>query len=700
MGAIDLPKSPNVFHPEKPSAVGSRNSLAQEGRDQQREVNQLLEEETNKVLHHINARLPKEVLDRIDVMGGLKEKLYNYFNQNYQNMFNRFMVTTEDEMVKKVRNFIDKEEMKGLARYTPKEISELLDQVGGADKFNTGEVEKSMVNMFGHLQGHIQRGVNELENLTNALLRQKTDVGAFIRGENAYSVVKCSFKDDNYKPKTVTNVKLSVNILDSELISPIFHYQVTVEYLIKDLISKHLIDQIDKEIEKLKDRLIDAGKEELSDTEIIFERMNRIRDYTDDDSDNPKSKRYSIIGKELMERISNLRAEIDPATFDQLNVRENLKKIVDIENIRNRGYNTAVNSITSILDVSKMGYQYIENLKNARELILREYEDTDTAHLPDERYQLRLQYYDNAQLIEERKAYDVQAKSFETEVAHLWDVLEMMYDDSKFLKRISDFDDLAKIYRRKIRTRIKAKTGEPVYEDIAKVWDEISFVKPAETEVEKMNRTYLYEKDKVKSRIILMGDKLKSMYSYQYPIQRRVVEERLVFLRKEFDRFDYMINPYHIQPGLLLDVDICSIKRKKATLDGMANVLNEFLHGVSKGFQDAAFASFSRRRSTVREDIAQSFSPNEGMPEDGGAPGADYLSMLNTSDSAPAIAEPVSPPISIKAPGKRGPKPKGVVDSGRKAGRPSGKPSAKASSKAPAKRGRPGKGEDGGLRQL
>ena len=84
--------------------------------------------------------------------------------------------------------------------------------------------------------------------------------------------------------------------------------------------------------------------------------------------------------------------------------------------------------------------------------------------------------------------------------------------------------------------------------------------------------------------------------------------ERLSFLDKEFDKFDYMINPYHIQPGLLLDVDICSIKRKKATLDGMANVLNEFLHGVSKGFQDAAFAAFSRRRSTVREDIAQSFS--------------------------------------------------------------------------------------------
>lgn len=662
MGAIDLPKSPNVFHPEKPSAVGSRNSLAQEGRDQQREVNQLLEEETNKVLHHMNARLPREVLERLDVMGGMKEKLYNYFNQNYQNMFNRFMVTTEDEMVKKVRNFIDKEETKSLARYTPKEISELLDQVGGADKFNTGEIEKSVVNMYGHLMGHIQRGMNDLENVTNALLRQKTDVGAFIRGENAYSVVKCSFKDDIYKPKTVSNVKLSVNILDSELISPIFHYQVTVEYLIKDLISKHFIDEIDKEIDKLKDRLIDAGKEELGDTEIIFEKMNRVRDFTDDDAENPKAKRYSIIAKELMDRISNLRAEIDPSTFDQLNVRENLKKIVDIENIRNRGYNTAVNSITSILDVSKMGYQYIENLKNARLLIIREYEDTDTAHLPDERYQIRLQYYDNAQLIEERKAYDVQLQSFETEVQHLWDVLEMKYEDGKFLKRISDFNDLAKIYKGKIRSKIKAKTNDPVYEDIEKVWDEISFVKAAQTDVEKMNRTYLYEKDKIRNKLILMGDKLKAMYSYQYPIERRVMEERLAFLDKEFDKYDYMINPYHIQPGLLLDVDICSIKRKKATLDGMANVLNEFLHGVSKGFQDAAFASFSRRRSTVREDIAQSFSavPPEGQAA---APaGSDYLAMLN-AEPAPALAEPVAEPAPRSTVRKSS---RGVVDAGKK----------------------------------
>jgi hypothetical protein len=645
MGSIDLPKSPMVFHPTKRSAVGSRNSLAQESRDQQAEVDRLMSEEVDKVLNHVSSKLPPEVLERLEVMGGLKEKLYNYFNQNYQNMFNRYIVTSEDEMLKKVRNFIDREEMKVTSRYTPKEISALLDEVGGMDRFNTGEIEKSIVNMYGHLQGHIQRGVNDLENLTNSLLRQKTDVGAFIRGENAYSVVKCAFKDNIYKPKTVSDVKLSVNILDSELISPIFHYQATVEYIIKDLLSKHIMDQIDKEIEQLKDENIEEGREEMSDSEIIFEKMKRVENHTGDDVDDPGSKRYAIMSKKLMDRVEGLRAEIDPEEFDSLNIRENLKKVIDLENIRNRGFNTAINSITSILDTSKMGYQYIENLKNARELIIREYEDTNYRDLPDERYNIQLKYYDNAQLIEERKAYDVQIKSFEVEVQHIWDVLEMVYEDKKLFKRITDYSDLAKLNKNKIKRKIKNRTGDPLYEDIDKVWDEISFIQPAETQVEKMNRTYLLDKDKINKQLTLMKDKLQNMYGYRYPVQRRVMEERLQFLQEEFNKFDYMINPYHIQPGLLLDVDITSIKRKKATLDGMANVLNEFLHGVSKGFQDAAFASFSRRRSTVREDIDQHFS-SDLVPgaEDGSVPdtsekGKGYLDMLNASSEGEEAGE-------------------------------------------------------------
>jgi hypothetical protein len=110
-----------------------------------------------------------------------------------------------------------------------------------------------------------------------------------------------------------------------------------------------------------------------------------------------------------------------------------------------------------------------------------------------------------------------------------------------------------------------------------------------------------------------------------------------------------MINPYHIQPGLLLDVDITSIKRKKATLDSMANVLNEFLHGVSKGFQDAAFASFSRRRSTVRADINQSFSSDTDAGPAAAvstAPAQAYLDLLNSDD---AVTDMAADPGAAKA---------------------------------------------------
>jgi hypothetical protein len=580
--------------------------LAQEGRSQKDEYKQLINEEVENIIQDIQVKLPDEVLEKLDVMGGLKEKLYNYYNQNYQNMFNRYIVTAEDEMVKKVRNFIDKEESKALARYSPKEIAEMLDQIGGADKFNTGEIEKSMVNMYGHLQGHIQRGMNDLENETNALLRQKADVGAFIRGENAYSIVKCAFKDNYTKPKNVSDVKLSVNILDSELISPIFQYQVTVEFLIKDQISKTIMNLIEQEVEKFQDELVDEGKDELSDSEVIFEKIKRVPQFTDDDAEDEGSKRYTFMAKALVEKIEGLRAEIDPKEFDPLNIRENIKKIIDAENIRNRGFNTAVNSLTSILDTSKMGYQYIENLKNARELVVREYEDADINNLPDERYQMRLKYYDQEQLLKERDAYDKQMEAFKVEITQAWDVTVALYEGGKSSMRVSDFDDVARKVRGRIR-RTKQESGEPLYEEIEKTWNEIMRIKAEDTDVERLNQTYSHEKALLKKMLIRAQERVAVTYGHLNPLERVEVDKRIEFLRREFEEFDYLINPYHIQPGLILDVDITSIKRKKFTLNGMANVLNEFLHGVSKGFQDAAFATFKRRRSTVREDLNQSF---------------------------------------------------------------------------------------------
>ena len=639
--AGDLPRSPNVFHPTKPSAVGSRNSLAQEGRVQNEEFERVVQEESDKILSELQTKLPPEVLKELDVMGGLKQKLYNYYNQNYQNMFNRYVVTTEDEMVKKIRGFIDKEETKTLARYTPKEIAEMLDQIGGADKFNTGEIEKSIVNMYGHLQGHVQRGLNDLENETNALLRQKTDVGAFIRGENAYSIIKCAFKDNAYKPKTVTDVKLSINILESELISPIFQYQASVEYIIKDQISKTVMDMLDKEIEVLQDQLVDEGKEELTDTELMFERIKKVPEFTDDDKEDENSRRYAFMAKTLVEKIEGLRAEISKDEFDPQNIRENIKKIIDNENIRNRGFNTAVNNLTSILDTSKMGYQYIENLKNARELIVREYEDTDPSNLPDERYQIMLKFYDNDQLEKLRKNYDDQMDEFHREVLHIWDVAEVVYQGKK-ARGINDFDDLAKKVAPVIKKQIKDVSGEAVYEEQEKNWNEIMKLRVEDTDVERLNQTYVYEKELMLKMLRRTRDKVSTTFGYENPKTRVVMDQRIDFLESSFNEFDYMINPYHVQPGLVLDMDICSIKRKKFTLNSMANVMNEFLNGVSKGFQDAAFASFKRRRSTVREDINQSFAA-EPVATLADSEYAEAIKSKNEVEEAPKGKADVTP---------------------------------------------------------
>jgi len=608
MAFTQFPKSPNKFHPTIPNAVGSRESYAQEGRDKIAEQKLIVNETAEKIAKDIYSKLPEDILVKMDVMGGLKEKLYNYVNQTYVNMFNRYTVTMEDEFLKKVRDFVDKEELRGLARYTPREIVELMDKIAGPDKFHTGEIEKSIINMYGHLHGHIQRGMNDLETETNSILRQKTDIGAFVRGQNAYAILKCIFKDNELRPKYVYDVKLSINILDSELISPMYHYQVTVENLLKDAIQKHIQDLIDRQVQSFNDELVDQGKRELTGSEKMFEKIKRIENFTDDEKDDEKSRRFTILAKKFLDKVEGLRAEIDVEDYDPLNVRENIKFIIDEENVRNRGYNTAINSITSILDTSKLGYQVCNNLKNARVCHIREYEETDTTILPDERYQMRLAFYDQNQLKEEKKEFDKQMDSFTTEIKMLWDVVHGYYESKKRFRALKDFDDLSnRIMAKEWKRAKKERDNDP--DNV--LWNEIGDMYPEDTFVEKNNRTYEYRIVNLKNKLIYLNDLLLKMHGYQNPIERVILDERINFLIKRFNEFTYLVNPHHIQPGLVLDVDITTIKRKQYMLKGMSNVLNEFLFGVSKGFSDAAFATYSRRRSTVREDIDQSFAVAE-----------------------------------------------------------------------------------------
>ena len=610
MARDTITRGPNLIHPEKPSAVGSRNSLNRDNRNEYEESKLLIDEEVDKVLNHIHAKLPPEVLEKLDVMGSVKSKLHNYFNQNFQNMYNRYLTTMEDELSKKVRDLVDKEEYRSLNRYTPREVGEILDKIGGVDKFNTGEVEKSIVNIYGHLQGHIQRGMFELENETNALLRQKSDVGAFVRGENAYAIAKCSFKNNFYKPKNVVDVKLAINILDSELISPIYHYQIPTETIIKDVISKHVHELIEREIEELNSTLIDEGKEELTTTESMFEKIKALDNYLDDDLKNEQAKRYQFVAKRFMDHISGLKAEINPEEYDPLKVRESIQAVIDNENIRNRGFNTAINNLTAVLDTSRMGYQHVENFKNARQAVVREYEDTDVNNLPDERYIVRLSYYDSEQVRSMRNAYDLQMQEIQAEIVKVFDVVNVLSEDHKTRIGKRDYDDVAEHYL------IKKNRGSSIrrwfspeieVEETPKLWNEITFIPPKGTQTEEANRTDLHLIEELRKRIIKSRKTLHEIFGSHHPPERNIVDSRLNFLESKFEEFESMVNPYHVLPGLVLEVDITSVKRKRTTMLSMANVLNEFLYSVSKGFQDTAFAEFSRRRSTVRADITQNF---------------------------------------------------------------------------------------------
>ncbi len=308
-------------------------------------------------------------------------------------------------------------------------------------------------------------------------------------------------------------------------------------------------------------------------------------------------KRYTILAKKFLDKIEGLRAEIDIEEYDPLNIRENIKYIIDEENIRNRGYNTAVNAITSILDTSKLGYQVCDNMKNARICQIREYEELDKTILPDERYAIRLAYYDQNQLREAKKEFDRQMDAFTREILRVWDVVHAHYESKKRFRSLRDFDDLAnRLMSRDWRRNKREEDADPnsvLWNEIGEMYNENSFV-------EKNNRTYEDRIHNLKNKLKYLRELLQKMHGFQNPIERVILDERINFLERRFNEFTYKINPHHIQPGLVLDVDVTTIKRKQYMLKGMANVLNEFLYSVSRGFQDAAFATFKRRRSTVR----------------------------------------------------------------------------------------------------
>ena len=628
----EIEYGPEIIHPEMDSAVGSRNSLARKGRIEYKESSLLIDEEIDRILNHISSKLPPEVLNKVDVMNGVKEKLHNYYNMSFQNMLNRYLTTAEDEMAKKYRDLISMEEHKGLHKYTPRLISSILESIGGIDKFNMGEVDKSVVNIYGHLQGSVQRALYALETETNSILRQKTDVGAFVRGENTYSIAKCSIKDNAEKPTTVSDLKMAINILDSELISSILHLHKNPSILLQTIASGEVMIYLEEEVKKINASLLDEGKLELGDNESILKKIQLLENYVGDDKTSETSTRYQLVAKHILDSVDKVLLETEEQNL--LSVRYNVQKILETEGVRNRGYNTAVNNLTNVLDTSKMSYQNIENSKGARVCRISEYTDKDEEELPDERYTLSLSYYDADQIESMRGAYKKQFTEFQKRFEDALFMIEEKYLEYKTEKKFVDYADI--VADMEITEQKEAKDSsqkdsflsrflkpstpqkEEVEEDTesdfdGSIWNEFVFRKPGEKDNIIPYNKFDADIREIREKLVHMNARLIQIYSRHFPEHRVIIENRLSKLVKDFNWFVSQVNPFQIQPGVCLEIDITSIKRKRTTIMTMANVLNEFLHAVSKGFSDSAFANFQRRRSSVRDDIDRefTFSPEE-----------------------------------------------------------------------------------------
>ncbi|GHV66125.1 hypothetical protein AGMMS49928_00040 [Spirochaetia bacterium] len=538
MGTGDLPNNGEA-----------RKTLSLEFRNQQNEISRLLDEETARLLNRIGEKLPGGLLKKAEAEG-LKTKLRECFNTNYQNLLDRYLTAAGDDQ---------------------------------SDKIRTNRIRADRIRSF--------------------LAHKETE-------DAAWQVIKNAYKDNPGRPKTVTDVKLALHIGDADLIGPAYYYRAVSEYFIRDLIANHITAAVEKTLENKK--FENPGSLEPGD----FEPGN-----------------LSV-------------------NFKDQQVRENINKILDVETIRSKSFDALADSLPESLCGTSLGCQFIENFKNLRELVVREYEDMDERELPDERYQLRLRYYDDARLLEERKSYDVQMKSFEIEVRHAWDVLDIIYQRKKPFFKAVDFQDLAQKEKRDIEKQ-KEKTGEPLYENIEKVWDEFSFVKPAETEAERQNRSYQYEKDNIRQKISFMKNRLGEIDLKIKPAERRALEDRLDLLRRQYDRFDHLVNPYHVEPGLLLDLDITSIKRKKTTLAAVSKALTEFIPAVYKIFHDTAFAAYPQHAAAPEETtvINRKAPPEKAVVEEAKPAAEKAEPAVPAPPAAPVVAAPVPapPPVAVPA---------------------------------------------------
>ena len=490
MGTVDLPKSGKTARPQTRDAYHSRT-----GENRQESLDRIIQEQAGRFLSRLGAKLPADYIPS-------NEKVHNFISLNYRILCGSFPAVHDSAVCAENNSAV-----KNTA------IKMMQESEGGVDRFNTGEIEKSRADSQG--------GAGDLEAYTDNILRHKAGVGSVVDSQKADLVVACVFKDNAKKPKTVTDLRLSINIPETQLIDSESRFVASAAYLTREIICKYLSESIDNS-----EILKTASKEEAV---------------------------------KFLDGLLNGRMEIYPSDHDEY--LQNLDVSDEIEEIRNRGFSDAANMIVSILNAVNLDCQFLENFKDRRELLIREYEDTDDSVLPDERYQIRLRYFSRKRLLEERAVYDRRLKNLSVETLRLWDLLEVIYQDSKSIFKVNDFEDLV----RKNKNRIK---------------DPFDPQKPVEETLAAPNG----EKETVRVLLAKLEERIKSISDSMYPVERHITQERLSLLENEFSYFENCINPYNLKPGLLVDIDLTSIKRKRTTFDSVSAALGRFLDNVSGCF--------------------------------------------------------------------------------------------------------------------
>ena len=535
MGSMELAGSRKKVQGAKQDAADARNGAV--FADGEKMAARIIQDETDTIVRYLGARLSGDAVKALDAKNGLKVKIGGVIEENFREMLALYQAGNAGGR----RGNVLSGDAGSWAAASRNDLAAIAGKIEKTGKFNTGDIEKENAPRW---------GLRDAETKGGGALRQgerQSEGGAFCSGENAGSVVQCVFRDNPLKPKTVTDIRLSFAIPDAGLISPAFQYRAAVEYFVREIIGGRLIENIDRETSNMAE-----GEES------------------------------EVSAKEFLEKITDVQPDFAAAGSPLPG-----GKTAAMEELRGRGFAAAVDSLVAALEGNRLDYQFIEKQMNRREACIREYEDAETETLPDERFQIKMQYMDREQLAEERKAYDAQVKSFITEVQHLWDLVEVIYQDSKSVFKVNDFDDLAKKNKSRIKYLIKDRTGEPLYENIAKVWDEITFVRPAETDLQKASPDYGFEKNWIRDRFARIRERIQNTVDFMNAAEQRITEERLASLEREFFRFEHIINPFRFEAGLIVDLEITTIKRKMTTFNAVADTLNQFALRAPADFHEA-----------------------------------------------------------------------------------------------------------------